>query len=256
MQILEVNRDIKTDSRHLQGTDSWEDAFFVDHWLGIAQDFSNTDLTFDSDRLPALSGLASYFCRRHGQDYFAGLLSDCVAEGLLWRNYHPAGRLSRLEEYTAPTWSWTSLKGRVKFVAPSQSKRSPKRLKYAIEDIEFDLLPEGKNPYGRLKAGRMKVTGLVVNAEMGRENDDANPLMRLRVGTRSLALFRLDIAESAPAPFSVEEVVCLYVLEHVESVLVLRKSRNSGEYERVGIATVDPAWFLDGAAKKERITIR
>jgi len=158
-------------------------------------------------------------------------------------------------EYTAPTWSWTSLKGRIKTVAPSQSSRGSIRSKHVIEDIKFELLPEGKNPYGRLKDGRMIITGMIIRAEMHRENDNANLLMKLHVGTRSLARFILDLAEFAPAPLSVEEVACLYVLEHEENVLVLRRSRNSEEYERIGIATVDPAWFHNGGAKKERITI-
>jgi hypothetical protein len=104
MQVLEVNRDIKSDSQRIQGTKSWEDTFFVDHWLGIAEDFSAKDLTFESDKLPALSGLASYYCQRHDQEYFAGLFSGSIAEGLLWRPYSP-GSLSRPMEYTAPTWS-------------------------------------------------------------------------------------------------------------------------------------------------------
>jgi len=254
MQVLEVNRDIKTDSQRIQGTNSWEDTFFVDHWLGIAENFSVKDLTFESDKLPALSGMASYFCQRHGQEYFAGLLSGSIAEGLLWRPYSH-GSLSRPIEYIAPTWSWTSLKGRIKIVAPLQSSRGSPRSKHVIEDIKFELLPEGNNPYGRLKGGRMKITGLMMKAEMCRENDNANLLMRLRVGARSLAQFVLDLAEFAPAPLSVEEVACLYVLEDEENVLVLRKSRNLEEYERIGIATVDPAWFHNGGAKKERITI-
>src|SRR6187402_1176723 len=147
MQVLEVNRDIKTDSHRVQETESWEDTFFVDHWLGIAEDFSTKDLTFESDKLPALSGLASYFCQRHGQEYFAGLLSGSIAEGLLWRPHSPGG-LSRPMEYTAPTWSWTSLKGRIKMVAPSQSSDGSIISKHAIEDIKFELLPQGKNPYG------------------------------------------------------------------------------------------------------------
>jgi hypothetical protein len=101
----------------------------------------------------------------------------------------------------------------------------------------------------------MKITGLIMRAEMCRENDNDNLLVRLRVGTRSLAQFHLDLAEFAPAPLSAEEVACLYVLEHEENVLVLRKSRNLDERQRIGIATVDPAWFHDGGAMKERIAI-
>ncbi len=254
MQILEVNRDIKTDSQLIQKTESWEDTYFVDHWLGIAEAFSTKDLTFESDKLPALSGLASYFCQRHGQEYFAGLLSGSIDEGLLWRAYSP-GSLSRPMEYTAPTWSWTSSKGRFKFIGPSQSTDASLTSKCAIEDIEFELLPEGENPYGRLKDGRMKISGMIMRAEMSRENDNANLLMRLHVGTSSVAQFGLDLAEFAPAPLSFEEVVCLYVLEHEANVLVLRKRKSLEEYERIGIAPIDPAWFNNGAAKKERITI-
>jgi hypothetical protein len=101
----------------------------------------------------------------------------------------------------------------------------------------------------------MTLTGLVLRAEMSRENDGANLLMRLRVGTRSLGRFHLDLAEFAPAPLLVEEVTCLYILEDDENVLVLRKRRNLEEYERIGLAPVDPAAFYDGGAKKERITI-
>jgi hypothetical protein len=254
MQVLEANRDIKTEPQMTQGTKNWQDTLLVDHWLGIAEDFSVKDLTFESDKLPALSGMASYFCRRHGQEYFAGLLSGSIAEGLLWCPYSP-GSLSRPIEYTAPTWSWTSLTGRIKTVAPPQSSRGSLRSNHVIEDIKFELVPEGKNPYGRLKDGRMIITGLIIKAEMCRENDNANLLMKLYVGTNSLGRFILDLAEFAPAPLSVEEVACLYVLEHEVNVLVLRKSRNLEEYERIGIAAVDPAWFHDEGAKKERITI-
>jgi hypothetical protein len=158
-------------------------------------------------------------------------------------------------EYTAPTWSWTSLKGRIKTVAPPQSSHGSLGSKPVLEDIKFELLPEGKNLYGRLKDGCMIITGLIIRAEMCRENDNANLLMNLHVGTRSLTRFILDLAEFAPAPLSVEEVACLYVLEHEENVLVLRKNRNLEEYERIGIAIVDPAWFHNVGAKKERITI-
>lgn len=251
MQIHEVNRDIKTDPR---GNDSWEDTYFVDHWLGITEDFSTKDLTFESDKLPALSGLASFFCRRYSQDYFAGLLSGSIAEGLLWRP-HSAGCLSRPAEYTAPTWSWTSLKGRIKTVAPDQSGSGSLKSRYAIENVKFELLPEGKNRYGRLKDGRMKLTGVVMRAMMCRENEDANLLMRLRVGSKSMAQFHVDLAEHAPAPSSTEEIACLYVLKDEENVLVLRKTKTLNEYQRIGLAPVDPEWFHDGAAKKERITI-
>lgn len=63
---------------------------------------------------------------------------------------------------------------------------------------------------------------------MCRENDNANLLMKLRIRTRSLARFVLDLAEFAPAPLSVEEVACLYVLETRRKCVGLEEEQELG----------------------------
>ena len=238
----------------------WHESHFTDHWLGTAELYSYRKLTFESDKLPALSGLASHFSERHGQDYYAGIFSGSIAEALLWAPYSP-GCLSRPAKYIAPSWSWTSLMGRIKLKVPSppeegsDSPRGGSVPKSALEDVRFSLSPEGQNLHGQLKGGKMELTGWLKNAQMCRMESKAHLLMTLQTDGKTMASFILDLAEYAPAPSSPEEVECLAALQGDENVIVLRKVSNSKEYERIGIASVDPEWFRAGRARKERIAV-
>lgn len=232
--------------------------YFNDHWLGSVEDYSNRQLTFESDKLPALSGLASYFRERHGQEYYAGIFSGSIAEGLLWAPSLP-GCLSRPANYIAPSWSLASLIGPIRMKVPSQprdnSLNDASVIESALEDVCFKIFPEGQNRYGRLKGGKMELTGWIKNAEMCRKDSEDLLLMSLHADGKSMATFILDLPEYSPSPSSTQEVQCLYVLQGNENVLVLRKTRNFKEYERIGIAAIDPEWFCTGNARKEYIMI-
>lgn len=54
-------------------TGSQKDEGFIDHWLGLAECYSERDLTYESDKLPALSGLTTHFGQLHKQEYYAGI---------------------------------------------------------------------------------------------------------------------------------------------------------------------------------------
>ena len=54
-------------------------------WHIIVQGYTSKNLTYEKDRLPALSGLARRFCQMEtGTDYRAGLWRDNLALDLLW----------------------------------------------------------------------------------------------------------------------------------------------------------------------------
>ena len=149
--------------------------------------------------------------------------------------------------------------GSIKMLAPQQIPdnitNNVPLIKSALEDVRFKLSPEGQNSYGRLKGGHMEVTGWLKRAKMSRQNVEAHFLMDLYADSQLMGSFTLDLAEYAPTAKSTQEVECLCALHGHENVLVLRKSRNLEEYERIGIATVDPAWFGERNTRKERITI-
>ncbi|KAF9691519.1 hypothetical protein EKO04_010307 [Ascochyta lentis] len=116
-------------------------------WYELVEDYSLRSLTYDSDKLTALAGLAREYQRIFpGAQYVAGMwgphtprvplfrLSDnprlqqeprrvlhagSVAIGahcsatLLWRSTSKGAH--RYPEYIAPTWSWASVKGRISY---------------------------------------------------------------------------------------------------------------------------------------------
>ncbi|KAL8991893.1 MAG: hypothetical protein Q9169_007556 [Polycauliona sp. 2 TL-2023] len=85
--------------------------FLWKEWADIVESFTRRDLTLASDRLPALSGLASSFSPLWGCAYYAGLWEKKLLDGLGWHVYEPW--TSAINEGYAPSWSWASVIGAV-----------------------------------------------------------------------------------------------------------------------------------------------
>lgn len=83
-------------------------------WTDIVQNFTCRQLTFSSDRLPALDGLASRFSMILKNDqYMSGLWSNGIAEQLCWKyvNRKPNAADTRFlhDHGRCPSWSWAKL---------------------------------------------------------------------------------------------------------------------------------------------------
>lgn len=83
-------------------------------WMTLVQKFTARKLTFESDKLPALAGLAARAAKEMGWTYLAGLWVEQLPMTLLWT----AGSLhsgvnsgERHESYQCPSWSWASVHG-------------------------------------------------------------------------------------------------------------------------------------------------
>lgn len=131
-----------------------------DRWYELMEDYSFRSLTKETDKLPALSGLA-----RHFQDvfpsgkYLAGIWSTHLPAALLWRSeYCPARRYSA---YIAPTWSWASVRGQISYETQrieDSGGRIEDRAQEKPSDCDFgDLkvekmstLPKHNNIYGAI----------------------------------------------------------------------------------------------------------
>jgi hypothetical protein len=83
-------------------------------WYSVVEEFTSMKLTYPSDRLEALMGVAKIFSLKLGCAYLKGLWAHDMGKGLLWNvsrfgrgvKYSTAKRQSR---EVAPTWSWASL---------------------------------------------------------------------------------------------------------------------------------------------------
>jgi len=84
---------------------------FFRTWAKILMRYSNLSITRSSDKLPALSGLASLAERVLGYRYLYGIWEFNLPYGLFW---HPVDRpMVRATDWRAPSWSWAAWEGAI-----------------------------------------------------------------------------------------------------------------------------------------------
>jgi hypothetical protein len=85
----------------------------------MIEDFAGREFSVQTDRLPALSGLATLVAAAKKGRYCAGSWWEDIGYSICWKP-HPY-RL-RPDFYIAPSWSWASIIGYVSF---PDGKRAP-----------------------------------------------------------------------------------------------------------------------------------
>ncbi|KAG5794601.1 hypothetical protein H9Q69_006363 [Fusarium xylarioides] len=76
----------------------------------IVPAYTELDLTFATDRLPAIQGLANAAQRlRSDDEYICGLWRKTMKADLLWYRNAADGNNRRIKDGGAPTWSWGSV---------------------------------------------------------------------------------------------------------------------------------------------------
>ncbi|KAL9112419.1 MAG: hypothetical protein Q9227_003261 [Pyrenula ochraceoflavens] len=83
-----------------------------DAWFKTVMAYSSTSLTKETDKLIAFAGLAEIFGATFRSEYFAGTWMCHLSRALAWYVLGPSFRPA---EYRAPSWSWVSMDGRVRF---------------------------------------------------------------------------------------------------------------------------------------------
>ncbi|KAF2176560.1 HET-domain-containing protein, partial [Zopfia rhizophila CBS 207.26] len=82
-------------------------------WKSIIEEYSHRDLTYITDKLTALSGLAQDVSRSSKKEYFAGLCRSDLFMQMLWIHCGKVAQsgteYKRQGQYRAPSWSWASV---------------------------------------------------------------------------------------------------------------------------------------------------
>ncbi|KAF2679477.1 hypothetical protein K458DRAFT_461004 [Lentithecium fluviatile CBS 122367] len=93
-----------------------------DLWKNIVRRYSTLELTYSSDRLPALYGIASELGQRLKSPYVFGLWTSDLPRGLLWQQGPPVPTMkvsyqiptsSKPLWINVPSWSWASINAAV-----------------------------------------------------------------------------------------------------------------------------------------------
>ena len=84
------------------------------NWYLLVEAYNARQLTYESDKLVALSGLSRRFSKRLRNDstFLAGLWYQDLLPGLLWQCVYPG---IRSNEFVAPSWSWACLTANIRF---------------------------------------------------------------------------------------------------------------------------------------------
>ncbi|KAK2472566.1 hypothetical protein H9L39_16446 [Fusarium oxysporum f. sp. albedinis] len=81
-------------------------------WREMVIQYSHLRLTYSSDKLPALSGLAEAIRRKTGHEYLAGLWRDTLLLDMCW--FSTSNELQD-RQWRAPSWSWASVNGSIEY---------------------------------------------------------------------------------------------------------------------------------------------
>ncbi|KAI1757603.1 HET-domain-containing protein [Xylaria castorea] len=154
-------------------------------WMSMLKQYTARQLTFGSDKLPAMGGLAKIAVMGRGDMYLAGIRKDFLHRDLFWT---PAmemdiqgRRASRVSfdslltslnvpsPYIAPSWSWARWQGKIRYdESPVPFGDHVPVMQYdgcvekAYESVEAWTSVSKLNPFGQVTAGSLKLTGKVV----------------------------------------------------------------------------------------------
>ncbi|KAH7164682.1 heterokaryon incompatibility protein-domain-containing protein [Fusarium sp. MPI-SDFR-AT-0072] len=108
-------------------------------WHTLLQEYMSRSLTFESDRLVAFAGIASFY-QSHAtikaNSYLAGIWRHVLLQDLLW-TISEGRKVSPPQNYRAPSWSWASVEP-----APDTKK------KFLIGSKEINIkLSETEQPW-------------------------------------------------------------------------------------------------------------
>lgn len=120
-------------------------------WQSIVRVYAATDLTFETDRLIAISGLAerclqTFEMRSCSTEYIAGIWRHNMIRGLLWYIGEWSRRPSK--DYIAPSWSWASLSGDVRYLNVNMEDTE------SLQVLDVRTLPvDDRHVFGQLQHG-------------------------------------------------------------------------------------------------------
>ncbi|KAK5677974.1 hypothetical protein LTS10_009858 [Elasticomyces elasticus] len=129
-------------------------------WDNVVERYSQCELTYASDKIIAISGVAKVFQRSLQDEYVAGYWRSQMPAQLVWDA--TGDTCSRPIEYKAPSWSWASVESPINFSLDSKDEKSRAesgiRTVCNVEDITITL-KDATNKTGPIIGGLLTLRG-------------------------------------------------------------------------------------------------
>lgn len=232
-------------------------------WVDLVSEFSRLDLSYESDRLPALSGLAAKFTHTSLGNYFAGMWTASLAICLLYESnqFMSSGEtVYKRPSYQpqAPSWSWASIPlTRPKAITYSRIMKSGLDPSADFEIVKLKGRILGKNPFGWVSDAVLTVRGLCVKCSVLRIASNGYWELKRTAPAPGSVQYADLIAMSADGPFAVDnksELLCLYVGSCL-GIILQPVSPIDHVYRRVGLAILPKNSSWPGSMTVQQISI-
>jgi Heterokaryon incompatibility protein (HET) len=219
----------------------------LEKWNNAVMLYSSASLTYQSDKLVAISGVARHIYSLWPDSttkYLAGIWSHKLVFSLLWNKIEPTSSSLRLKKYRAPSWSWAAINGEI-HLNPDRS--------YVEKQIAF--IKEARtspinDPFGAVDGGSIHIKGPLCTAVLKCPfNTSSTPSeVRLESTDRDIASLKLMFDYSDPELYESSGTYNIYLLgiesndpEYAYSYicgLILQPSGDQrGQYVRLGCFT-------------------
>jgi hypothetical protein len=202
-------------------------------WHAVVEQYHRRSLSYATDFLPGLSGVAAYLQKLGTGDYIAGLWKADIVDELLW--HVTSGNSTRAEPYRAPSWSWASI-SKLNSITFSSDWDDPCVPLCRI--LRVDCQPAGLDPNGAVASGFIKLEAKVLRLERKQTNggrssgrDKGSYLWPTEFSTGFLETFN-DVASDA------SDGLGLYVLL-VGRLVAYRRSRVTQNHWRRDFTSSD-----------------
>ncbi|KAK8036170.1 hypothetical protein PG993_008784 [Apiospora rasikravindrae] len=205
---------------------STEDVIRV--WYGTTVPaYTRGKLTYDGDKLVAISALAEAIHANCNDDYLAGLWRNSIISGLLWQRDGPGAKTTT---YRCPSWSWASQNSRVAYPFPKALFRGSGESTFHCEVLNAEVKAGKHNAFGSVESGSVRLKVSLISTWVWKKSIYSGYSLALWDGTRPIVIPAIMDDES----WQGGPVVCAYIA--VERLLILRHVKQASNiYKRVGI---------------------
>ncbi|KAI1092728.1 HET-domain-containing protein [Rostrohypoxylon terebratum] len=146
------------------------DLDFKHLWETVVSAYSERVLTYETDRFPALSGIAQRFSALTGDEYVAGMWKRGLFLDLFW-NCIPAttrtwdaliNQSGDITRYVAPSWSWARYHSYMEFSLLGNGTTifvpHERNCQREYQSVNTDITLNGVDPFGQIKTASMRIT--------------------------------------------------------------------------------------------------
>lgn len=130
-------------------------------WYQVLADYTFRTLTYEEDKLVAISGMARITGDFMEDTYHAGLWKQNLPQALLWSPYeeetfpHPPHQATLPDAYRAPSWSWASVESPISSFICRETLFEPTFAK--VLDIQLSM--KGSDKFGQVVSGYIELNG-------------------------------------------------------------------------------------------------